>query len=85
MAAPSYTEDLTDLATGDESTGWVEMTGSIGGNAYSAQGAPAYQDPDYPYIQGSYSVTQDCSKDTSVGSLAYNNGAGTGGHGTDGA
>lgn len=85
MAAPSYTEDLTDLATGDEASGWVEMTGSIGGNNYNAQGTPAYQDADYPFIQGSYSITQDCTKNSSVGSLAYNNGAGTGGHGTDGA
>jgi len=67
MASPSYTEDLTDIATGDEASGWVEFTG----NSYAAQGAPAYQDPDYPFIQGSFSVTQDCSKDASVGSLGY--------------
>ena len=84
MTAPSYTEDLTDLATGDEATGWVELTGTIG-SAYNAMGTPAYQDADYPFIQGSYSVTQDCTKNAARGSLAYNNGSGTGGHGTDGA
>ena len=85
MAAPSYTKDLVPLATGDESSGWVEMTGTVLGSAYNAQGLPAYQDPDYPFIQGSYSVTQDCTKDTSVGSLAYNYGTPTPGHGPDGA
>jgi hypothetical protein len=74
MAAPSYTEDLTDIATGDEAVGWVELTGTGAGDGetYNAQGVPAYQDGDYPFIQGSYSVTQDCSKNTAIGSLAYN-------------
>ena len=85
MVAPSYTEDLTDLDTAESNTGWVEMTGTIGGEAYNANGTPAGADGDYPFIQGSYSVTQDCTKNTSVGSLAHNNGTGTGGHGTDGA
>jgi len=69
MTAPSYTEDLTDIATGDEISGWVEFTG----NSYSAQGAPAYGDNEYPYIQGSYAVTQDTTK-TGIGSLGYNAG-----------
>ena len=85
MAAPSYSEDLTDLNLAESETGWVELTGTIGGNAYDRQGPLAGGDPDYPFIQGSFSVTQDCTKNTSVGSMAYNNGAGTGGHGTDGA
>lgn len=89
MAAPSYTNDLTDLSTAESVTNWVEMTGSVtlsgGSEAFNTQGAPAGGDPDYPFIQGLYSVTQDCTKDVSVGSLAYNNGSGTGGHGTDGA
>lgn len=85
MAVPSYTEDLTDLNTAEIETNWVEMTGTIGGEAYNANGSPAGEDPDYPFIQGQYSVTQDCTKDTSVGSLCYNNGGGTGGHGADGA
>lgn len=69
MTTPSYTEDLTDIATGDEASGWVEFTG----NSYNSQGAPAYQDNEYPYIQGSYAVTQDTTK-TGVGSLGYNSG-----------
>jgi len=53
MSVPSYTEDLTDLATGDDGSGWVEMTG----NSYDTQGSHAYEDPDYPFIQGIYSIT----------------------------
>ncbi len=89
MVAPSYTEDLTDLSTAESATSWVELTGTItltlGSEAFNAQGNPAGADGDYPFIQGSFSVTQDCSKSTAVGSLAFNNAAGTGGHGTDGA
>ena len=91
MAAPSYTTDLTSgvLDTAESSTGWVEMTGTVtltlGSEAFNAQGNVAGADGDYPFIQGSYSVTQDCTKNTAVGSLAHNNGSGTGGHGTDGA
>ena len=89
MAAPSYTEDLTDLDTAESNTGWVEMTGTatltLGSEAFNAQGIPAGADGDYPFIQGSFSVTQDCTKNTAVGSMAHNNGSGTGGHGTDGA
>lgn len=85
MAAATYTEDLTDLNTAEVATGWLEFSGTIGGEAYNTNGAPAGGDGDYPFIQGSYSVTQDCGKDTSIGSLAYNNSTGTGGHGTDGA
>lgn len=72
MAAPSYTEDLTDLSLAENTTGWAEFTG----NSYGAQGSPAGGDPDYPFIQGSYSVTQDCTKDASIGSLGYNAGTG---------
>ena len=89
MAVPSYTEDLTDLSTAESNTSWVEMSGTItlalGSESFNAQGIPAGADGDYPFIQGSFSVTQDCTKNTAVGSLAYNNGSGTGGHGTDGA
>lgn len=70
MAAPSYSTDLTNIGTGDEASGWIELTGTVNGEAYGTQGAPAYSDPDYPFIQGLYSVTQDCTKDASVGSLA---------------
>jgi len=76
---------LTDLNAAESNSGWVELTGSIGGESYNANGTPAGGDGDYPFIQGNYAVTQDCTKNTSVGSLAYNNGSGTGGHGTDGA
>jgi len=85
VTVPSYTEDLSDLTTAESNTSWVELTGTIGGESYSAMGTPAGADGDYPFIQGSFSVTQDCSKSTAVGSLAYNNAGGTGGHGTDGA
>jgi hypothetical protein len=72
LAVPSYTEDLTDIATGDESASWVELAGTDqDSKIYNAQGAPAYGDNEYPYIQGSYAVTQDCTKNTAVGSLAY--------------
>ena len=75
MTVPAYTEDLTDIATGDESTGWVELTGTDGtGEAYNSMGTPAYQDNEYPYIQGLYAVTQDTTKSTAVGSLAYSSG-----------
>ena len=75
MTIPSYTEDLTDIATGDEATGWVELTGTDGaGEAYNAMGIPAYEDNEYPYIQGLYAVTQDCTKSTAVGSLGYSTG-----------
>jgi len=75
MAAPSYTEDLSDIATGDEASGWVELTGTDqDSEVYNVQGAPAYQDGEYPYIQGSYAVTQDTTKNTGIGSLAYNSG-----------
>lgn len=68
MTAPSYTEDLTDLDLADGSTGWAE---SSDGN-WDDQGPPAYQDQDYPYIQGSYAVTADCTK-TGRGTLISSN------------
>lgn len=75
MTVPSYTEDLTDISLADEASGWVELTGTDGaGESYSASGTPAYQDNEYPYIQGSYAVTQDTSKTNAVGSIAYSSG-----------
>lgn len=72
MAAPVYSTDLITLATADEVSGWVSLTGTDGnGKAYNAQSAPAYQNNDYASIQGSFSVTQDCTVNNSVGSLAY--------------
>jgi hypothetical protein len=82
MTAPSYTEDLTDLTngTGDEASGWAESTNVN----WQAGASIAYQDNEYPYIQGSYAVTEQTKK-TGVATLIANNGGGTGGHGTDGA
>lgn len=75
MTVPSYTEDLTDIATGDETAGWVELTGTDGsGNTYNDMGTPAYEDDEYPYIQGTFAVTQDCTKSAAAGSLAYSSG-----------
>jgi len=75
MTAPSYTEDLTDVSLADESSGWVEFTGTDGaGETYNVCGTPAYQDNEYPYIQGSYAVTQDTSKSSAVGSIAISSG-----------
>jgi len=71
MAAPSYTEDLTDIDLADGATGWDESSDG----AWDDQGSPAYQDNEYPYIQGSYAVTADCSK-SGVGTLIANYGSG---------
>lgn len=70
MTAPSYTEDLTDIATGDESTGWTVFS-------TNQQGSPSYQDNEYPYIQGNYAVTQTCSKSKTIANLAYDYGSDT--------
>lgn len=80
MTVPSYTEDLLDVTLAESVTGWAEFTG----NTYNAQGSDA-SDTDYAFIQGTVAVTQICTKDASVGSEAYDYGAATGGHGTDGA
>lgn len=75
MTVPSYTEDLTDIATGDEAAGWVELTGTDqDSEVYNAQGSPVYEDDEFPYIQGLYAVIQTCTKSTAIGSLAYNAG-----------
>jgi len=67
MAAPTYTEDLTDIATGDEAAGWTDFS-------TNDQGSPSYEDADYPYIQGSFAVTQTCSKSKTLGNLGYDYG-----------
>jgi hypothetical protein len=75
MAASTYTTDLTTIATADESSGWVELTGTDGaGKAYNAQGSPAYEDASAPYIQGSFAVTQDTTVSDAMASLAYSSG-----------
>lgn len=78
MTAPSYTEDLSDLTMAEDNTNWYEATG------WAQGGAPQGADPDWPYIQGSYAVTQTNTK-SGVSSMVYDNLSGTGGHGTDGA
>jgi len=70
MTTPSYTEDLTDIATGDESSGWTDFS-------TNDQGSPSYQDNEYPYIQGSYAITQTCSKSKTVANLCYDYGSDT--------
>jgi hypothetical protein len=72
MAAATYTTDLVALATADEASGWVELSGTDGsGFAYDAQGSPAHIDTSAPYIQGSYAVTQITSVSGAMASLAY--------------
>jgi len=68
MAAPSYTEDLTDIATGDELSGWVNFD-------TNEQGAPQYGDDEYPYIQGLTAVTQTCSKSKTLANMGYDHGS----------
>lgn len=68
MTVPSYTEDLTDIDLADGSSGWDESSDG----AWDDQGPPAYQDGDYPFIQGQYAVTADCTK-TGTGSLLSSN------------
>jgi hypothetical protein len=75
MTVPSYTEDLSDISLADESSGWVELTGTDGGGeSYDASGVPAYEDDEYPYIQGAFAVTQDTSKTNAIGSVAFSSG-----------
>jgi hypothetical protein len=67
MAAPSYTEDLTDIATGDEDGTWTSFS-------TNEQGSASYLDADYPYIQGSFAVTQTCSKSKTLANLGFDYG-----------
>lgn len=71
MAVPSYTEDMTDISLADEASGWIEFAGG----SFGEQGSPSYQDADYPYIQGSYAITQTCSKSKTLGSLGFDYGS----------
>ncbi len=81
MAGSSYTEDLNDLSLAENDGDWLEFTSL----SYNGQGSTAGGDGDYPAIEGSFAVTQDCSKDASIGSLGYDNSGDIGGHGVDGA
>ena len=78
MTAPSYTEDLTDLNLAEDDTPYDEFD-----SPYNGQGSMA-ADVDYAYIQGELAINQICTK-TAIGSIGYDHGGDTGGHGTDGA
>ena len=72
MAAPSYTEDLTDFALAEtgEGTGgtyWDEPTAS----GWTDGGSETF-DSDYPLLQGTYACTQQATK-ASIGGLMANN------------
>jgi hypothetical protein len=71
MAAPSYTEDLTDIDLAEATTNWDES----GDTGWDDGGAPA-ADSDYPYIQGAVAITQQCTK-ASIASLLADAGGDT--------
>jgi len=71
MTVPSYTEDLTDIATADEDPAvalWTEFS-------TNQQGSASGEDADYPYIQGSFAITQTCSKSKTLGNLGFDYGS----------
>lgn len=70
MAVPSYTEDLTDLDLADGAAGWDESSNGAWDDSTGA--APGYEDAEYPFIQGLYAVTYDCTK-SGRGSLISSN------------
>ena len=64
MAAPTYTEDLTDIVLAESGdTGWTNFT-------TNQQGLPS-DDPDYPYIQGNQAWSQTCSKSKTYGNMGF--------------
>lgn len=70
MAAPSYTEDLTDITEAESTTNWSEST-----DANWDDGGNATADADYAFIQNTLSISQTATKAT-ICSLFYNNGSG---------
>lgn len=72
MAAPSYTEDLTDFALAETAEGTAGTYWDESGDAAWDDGGPETFDVDYPYLQGSYSCTQQTTK-ASIASLLANN------------
>ena len=70
MAAPSYSEDLTDIDLAEAITAWAESTHVD----WDDGGAPV-ADADYPFIQGSFAISQLCTKAT-IASLLVNAGTG---------
>jgi hypothetical protein len=73
MAAPSYTEDLTDFALAEtaEGTGGTYWDEPGTGTGWETGGTETF-DTDYPLIQGSYACTQQATK-ASIGGLIANN------------
>jgi hypothetical protein len=71
MAAPSYTEDLTDVDLAEATTNWAEPTAS--GWTDGSGGPDA--DADWPYIQGNAAISQQMTKASVCGMFA-NNGSG---------
>ncbi len=57
MTVPSYTEDLTDIDLAANDTNWEESAAS-GWDT----GGLSTDDADFPYIQGSMAVSQQCTK-----------------------
>lgn len=70
MAAPSYTEDLTDIDLAQATTNWAESTAT----GWTDGGSPT-ADADYPYIQDTIAITQTVTK-AGIGSLLANAGTG---------
>ncbi|MBN2287363.1 MAG: hypothetical protein JXI43_13010 [Tissierellales bacterium] len=70
MAAPSYTEDLTDLSLAESTTNWVEPTAT----GWGFGGAPTV-DADYPFIQDNLAISQTATK-AAICALMYNAGTG---------
>lgn len=63
MTAASYTTNLTDISTGESTTGWAES----GTPGWNSGGSPA-QESDY-FIQGSYCISATLK--SGVGTLLY--------------
>lgn len=70
MSAASYTTDLVDVSLAESATNWAEST-----DANWDDGGTATLDADYPFIQGSGSISQAMTKAT-ICSLLFNNGSG---------
>jgi hypothetical protein len=70
MAAPSYTEDLTDIDLAQATTNWAEPTAT----GWTDGGTPT-ADGDYPYIQDTLAISQTITK-ASICALMANNGSG---------
>jgi hypothetical protein len=72
MAAPSYTEDLTDFALAESSEGTAGTYWDEPSDSNWDDGGTETFDTDYPFLQGSYACTQQCTK-ASIAALMANN------------